>query len=76
MGKYWTSVYVERWIFFFLPVYAGKLVEAVLFCITWSSNMSCQPAEQCNIIDSWLFTELQKAESLLFKITVFIVSEI
>lgn len=42
-------------------------MEAVLFCITRSSNMSCQPTEQSNIIDSWLFTELQKAESLLFK---------
>lgn len=39
-------------------------MEAVLFCITRSSNMSCQPTEQSNIIDSWLFTELQKAESL------------
>lgn len=47
---------------------AGELLEAILFSVTWSSNMSCQPAEQCNITDSWmLFTEPQRLNHLWLK---------
>lgn len=47
---------------------AGELLEVVLFSVTWSSNMNCQPAEQCNITDSWtLLTDSQRLNHLWLK---------